>query len=354
MKSLAALIVAFILSGQATALATIQRPKKPKNIILMIGDGMGLVHLYAAYVAQGGHSDIYQFAQHIGLSITASANDFITDSAAGATAISIGKKTNNGMIGVLPDSSKVETIAETAAAAGLSTGAVVTCELPHATPASFYAHQPSRKMYPQIVNDMTRNPAAHMLIGGGLPYFDTNALKTNGYSVSVGIEAMWKNTGARQICFIDTLKEPLPFSKRGSTLVKGSAHAVQQLSKNKKGFFLMIEGSQIDWGAHNNDSAHVIDEAIDFDLTAREMLRWAKNDKNTLVIITADHECGGLTMHDFDKGNKRPTMNFSTGHHTAEPVPVYAFGPGSEMFSGVYQNTDIYGKMMNLLNLKTK
>ncbi len=320
----------------------------------MIGDGTGLVHLYAAYVAKGGQLDIYAFAKHIGLSITASANDFVTDSAAGATALSIGSKTNNGMIGVLPDSSKRETIAETAAKKGLSTGAVVTCELPHATPAAFYAHQPSRKMYAEIVKDMTANTAASILIGGGLPYFDTNALKSAGYSVSVGTETMSKNTGKRQICFIDTLKEPLPVAQRGPTLVHGSVHAIQHLSKNKKGFFLMIEGSQIDWGAHNNDSAHTIAEAIDFDLAAGEVLKWAKNNKRTLVIITADHECGGLTLHDYDKVNKRPTMNFSSGHHTAEPVPVYAFGPGSEAFSGVYQNTAIYHKMMDLLNLKSK
>lgn len=349
MKHLAAMLAALLLSGQVQAAIYLKPPKRPKNIILMIGDGTGLVHLYAAYVAKGGQLDIYRFAQHIGLSITASADDFVTDSAAGATALSVGEKTNNGMIGVLPDSSSRETIAETAARHGMSTGAVVTCELPHATPASFYAHQPSRKMYPEIVADMTRNPAATILVGGGLPYFDTNALKANGYNVSIGMAAMKFNNGARQICFIDTFKEPLPASQRGSTLLNGTVHAIKHLSKNKKGFFLMVEGSQIDWGAHNNDSAHVIAEAIDFDQTAGEVLRWASQDKNTLVIITADHECGGLTLHGYDSVNSRPTMHFSTGHHTAEPVPVYAFGPGSEAFSGVYQNTEICHKMMKLL-----
>jgi alkaline phosphatase len=204
-------------------------------------------------------------------------------------------------------------------------------------------------MYSQIAADMTRNTATSILIGGGLPYFDTGALKKAGYSVSVGAEAMEKNQGKRQVCFTDTLKEPLPAPARGPILTKGSMHAIQHLSQNKNGFFLMIEGSQIDWGAHSNDSAHTIAEAIDFDNAAGEVLKWAQKDRNTLVIITADHECGGLTLHGYDKSSSRPVMHFSSGHHTAEPVPVYAFGPGAEAFSGVYQNTEIYHKIKRLL-----
>lgn len=111
----------------------------------------------------------------------------------------------------------------------------------------------------------------------------------------------------------------------------------------------MIEGSQIDWGAHNNDSAHTLAEAIDFDDAAGAVLEWAKKDKNTLVIITADHECGGLTLHGYHPKTQTPSMHFSSGHHTAEPVPVYAFGPGAEHFTGVYQNTEIYSKIRQLL-----
>lgn len=339
-----------LLAGQLSAFAFI-KPKKPKNIILMIGDGTGLVHLYAAYTANGGQLNIFDYAKAVGISITASFNDYITDSAAGATAFSTGQKTKNGMIGMGPDSIALKTIAESAFEKGMSTGAVVTCELPHATPASFYAHQPSRKMYPEIARNMTANKAATVLIGGGLPYFDTNALKNAGYSVTVGSDRMLKNSGNRQICFTDTMKEPLAAPQRGPVLSLGSKHAISMLSKNKKGFFLMIEGSQIDWGAHNNDSAHTLAEAIDFDNAAGEVLQWAKKDKRTLVIITADHECGGLTLHGYNKKDKTPVMHFSTGHHTAEPVPVFAFGPGSELFSGVYQNTAIYFKMMQLLGL---
>ena len=346
------IVLPFVLVFNSVAAGNL-KPRKPKNIILMIGDGTGLVHLYAAYTAKGGQLNIFDYAKAVGISITASLNDYITDSAAGATAFSTGQKTNNGIIGMGSDSTTLKTIAESAYENGMSTGVVVTCELPHATPASFYAHQPSRKKYKAIAADITQNPAATIMVGGGLPYFDTNALKKAGYCVSIGINAMQQNTGARQICFIDTLKEPLPAPSRGPALETGSMHAISKLSKNKKGFFLMIEGSQIDWGAHNNDSAHTIAEAIDFDNAAGEVLAWAKKDKNTLVVITADHECGGLTLHGYDAKNKRPVIHFSSGHHTAEPVPVYAFGPGAELFSGVYQNTAIYFKMMKLLNLQT-
>lgn len=319
----------------------------------MIGDGTGLAHLYAAYTAAGGQLSIYEFASFVGLSITASADDYVTDSAAGATAISTGVKTNNGMIGVAPDSASLPTISEIAAQNGLSTGTVVACELPHATPASFYAHQPSRKMYPQIARDMTNNTAT-IMIGGGLPYFDTAALKARGFAVSIGSDAMRLNQGKRQVCFYNGDSSVSRASVRGNALSDGSLHALSLLSQNRKGFFLMIEGSQIDWGAHDNDSAYVVEEALDFDRTAAAVLQWARNDGNTLVIITADHECGGLTLHGYDSLNRRATMNFSTGHHTAEPVPVYAFGPGAEAFAGVYQNTEIYHKMMKLLRLKAK
>lgn len=353
MKKTITFFLALIFSGQFSyCLAAMAPPKKPKNIILMVGDGMGLVHLYAAYVANGGKLDIYAYAQSIGLSITKSADNLITDSAAGATAFATGQKTNNGMVSVAPDSTKLPTIAEQACAAGKSTGIVVSCELPHATPAAFYAHQPSRRMYPQIVKDMSQS-CANVMIGGGFPYFDTTLLGKNGFQVSVGMAEMRGNNSNKQVCFYNADSVPRRFTQgRGDALREGSLHAIDILSKNKNGFFLMIEGSQIDWGGHDNDSAYVIEEAVDFDRTAGAVLQWALNDKNTLVIITADHECGGLTLTDFDSLSNRPYMNFSTGDHTAEPVPVYAFGPGAAVFSGVYENTEIYVKMKTLFKLK--
>jgi len=325
------------------------KPKKPKNIILMIGDGTGLAQLFAAYAANGFYLNIFSLAEVIGLSNTSSSDDFITDSAAGATAFSTGKKTKNGMLGMGPDSVAIETITETAEKKGKSTGVVVTCELPHATPAAFFAHQPNRNMYPQIVKDLYKSNM-NILVGGGFPYFDTVMLKKSNYNVALGIHEMQKNHAKKQVCFYNTDSFPAKYSAgRGDVLEAGSMHAIHELSKNKSGFFLMIEGSQIDWGGHDNDSAYVVDEALDFDRTAKKAIEWAKADGNTLVIITADHECGGLTLTGYDSAHKRPQMNFSTGHHTAIMVPVFAYGPGASVFGGVYENTEIYEKMRNLM-----
>lgn len=326
--------------------------KRPKNIILMIGDGTGLAQLYAGYAANRGTLSIFEFAQAIGLSNTSSDDNFITDSAAGANAFSTGKKTKNGMLGMGPDSTALETIAEKAAKKGLSTALVVSCELQHATPAAFYAHQPNRGMYPQITADLYRSPIS-ILVGGGLPYTDTSILKQQGFTISVGMDAMALNQGSRQVCFISADSAPARRSEgRGDALRKGSMHALQQVSKNRKGFFMMVEGSQIDWGCHNNDSNYVLEEVMDFDQTATAVLNWAKEDGNTLVIITADHECGGLTLTGWDSKNHKPYMDFSTTHHTAIMVPVFAYGPGAEQFTGVYENTAIYQKMVDLLGLK--
>ncbi|MBL7812422.1 MAG: alkaline phosphatase [Bacteroidetes bacterium] len=334
----------------AASLQASKPPRRPKNIILIIGDGTGLAQLYAAYTAKGGKLNIYQFAQYTGLSMTSSFDDYITDSGAGGTAISAGKKTRNGMVGTGPDSMPIPTLPELAAAKGLSTGTVVTCELTHATPASFFAHQPSRKMYPEIAKDMT-NGRGDLLIGGGYPYFDTAELRKRGFTTSIGMEAMKNNTGKRQICFYNTDSSVQKATVRGNALEMGCRHAVQKLSRNKKGFFLMVEGSQVDWGGHDNDSAYLLNEALDLDSAAGFLFRWAMTDKRTLVIVTADHECGGLTLHGKNTWTGHPVMHFSTGHHTAEPVPVYAFGPGAAHFTGVYENTELFFRMKKLLRL---
>ena len=116
----------------------------------------------------------------------------------------------------------------------------------------------------------------------------------------------------------------------------------------------MIEGSQIDWGGHENDSNYVISEVMDFDSTIAEVINWAKKDGETLVIITADHETGGLSLIGYDKKNNKPAMHFSTGHHSGIPVPVFAYGPGSELFAGVYENTEIHDKILQLLQMSKK
>ena len=329
-------------------------PKKVKNVILMIGDGTGLAQWSAAQATIPQKLQVFSLAQYLGLSMTSSSNDYITDSGAGATAFSIGQKTYNGAIGVTKDSQPEFTLSERLHVKGKATGLVATCGLTHATPASFYAHQPSRKLDKQIANDFYGG-FIDVAIGGGLKFFDTSKLRESGHKVYVGHSNLETINDKQFVSFYDTNEHPPKFlNGRGDFERKASMAAIRNLNQNKNGFFLMIEGSQIDWGGHENDSNYVISEVLDFDSTIAEVINWANKDGETLVIITADHETGGLSLIGYDKKNNKPAMHFSTGHHSGIPVPVFAFGPGSELFAGVYENTEIHDKILQLLQMSKK
>ena len=374
------------LFGASSAFGKPKKPIKPKHIVLIIGDGTGLAQwsAYNAKRTQGINSMdsaavVFTDFPVIGFSLTSSADAFITDSGAGATALATGKKANNYMIGMAADSSKPITISEIAHLQGKSTGIAVTCELTHATPGSFFAHQPSRKLMNEIGADFITGMSPHDLadlqerngqtdvgsqfvkkgsidvaLGGGRKYFDTNALKNNGYAIGTGYEAMkqLQNQGRRVVFYDD---QPFPpkahegRNKEGMYLADASESVLNTMFLNPKGSFTMIEGSQVDWAGHENDSTYLMAEMEDFDVAIRRLIAMAKADKNTLVIVTADHETGGLSLTDWDKARKQPAMHFSTGHHTGIPVPVFAYGPGAELFSGAYQNTAIFTKIQDLL-----
>lgn len=360
-------LLPFSLAAQTTAAGQKKyKGKKPKNIILMIGDGTGLAQWCAAMATQNSMLAVFDWATFVGLSLTASANDWITDSAAGATAFSAGKKTNNGMISVAPDTSKLKTIVEMAEAKGLNTGLVATCALQHATPAAFYAHNVSRKNYVEIGRDFWSSGIDYAA-GGGWVHFDSTdinknekagLMSPNKYKMCFGLNAnvQSKKNAANLLRFYDKNEHPPALQKGRSALWldSTSGEAINFLKhKSKAGFFLMIEGSQIDWGGHDNDSNYVVTETLEFDSVIRNVMKWAKADGNTLVIVTADHETGGLSLtHRDTAASTVPRMQFSTKEHTGIAVPVFAYGPGAELFSGVYQNTEIFHKMVQLLNLK--
>ena len=374
------------LFGASSAFGKPKKPIKPKHIVLIIGDGTGLAQwsAYNAKRTQGINSMdsaaiVFTDFPVIGFSLTSSADAFITDSGAGATALATGKKANNYMIGMAADSSKPITISEIAHHMGKSTGIAVTCELTHATPGSFFAHQPSRKLMNEIGADFITGMSPHDLadlqerngqtdvgsqfvkkgsidvaLGGGRKYFDTNALKNNGYAIGTGYEAMKQlQNQSRRVVFYDD--QPFPpkahegRNKEGMYLADASESVLNTMFLNPKGSFTMIEGSQVDWAGHENDSTYLMAEMEDFDVAIRRVIAMAKADKNTLVIVTADHETGGLSLTDWDKARSQPAMHFSTGHHTGIPVPVFAYGPGAELFSGAYQNTAIFTKIQDLL-----
>ena len=374
------------LFGASSAFGKPKKPIKPKHIVLIIGDGTGLAQwsAYNAKRTQGINSMdsaaiVFTDFPVIGFSLTSSADAFITDSGAGATALATGKKANNYMIGMAADSTKPITISEIAHRMGKSTGIAVTCELTHATPGSFFAHQPSRKLMNEIGADFITGMSPHDLadlqerngqtdvgsqfvkkgsidvaLGGGRKYFDTNALKNNGYAIGTGYEAMKQlQNQSRRVVFYDD--QPFPpkahegRNKEGMYLADASESVLNTMFLNPKGSFTMIEGSQVDWAGHENDSTYLMAEMEDFDVAIRRVIAMAKADKNTLVIVTADHETGGLSLTDWDKARSQPAMHFSTGHHTGIPVPVFAYGPGAELFSGAYQNTAIFTKIQDLL-----
>ena len=327
--------------------------KKPKNIIFLIGDGMGISQITAANTR---NKDFLHLARckHIGFSKTNSTK-YITDSAAGATAFSIGKKTFNGSIGLDKDSIPHKTILEIAEENKLATGMVSTSTITHATPASFIAHQPSRKMYEEIALDFLKTDI-DVFIGGGKNHFTTRKdgkdltvdLKNNGYELIYSLEQLKETKSLKIAALLADDGMPTMSEGRGNMLEKSSLKAIEVLSKNEKGFFLMIEGSQIDWGGHDNNSEYIIEEMIDFDNVIGNILDFADKNKETLVVITADHETGGYALVEGDLVTGNIEGRFSTDYHTGTMVPVFAYGPGAEAFMGIYHNTSIYDKFMKL------
>jgi alkaline phosphatase len=332
--------------------------RKPQNIILIIGDGMGATQMYAAMTVSKKTLNVER-CHYIGFSKTSSASDYITDSGAGGTAISTGYKTYNGAIGVDKDSIPRKTILEYAELNGLSTGLVATSTITHATPASFISHVKNRNSEEAIALDFL-NCDIDVFVGGGRKMFASrtdhlnllDSLKNRGYSIfDRAKDAL--NSKAKKIVCLTALEHNPPVEKgRGDMLLDGTLTAINTLKNNKKGFFLMVEGSQIDWGNHANNARYVVSEVLDMDKSIGAALDFAQKNGNTLVIITADHESGGMTVLGFDEKADTIKAAFSTKGHTPVMVPVYAFGPGAEEFTGIYENTALFEKMMKLYGFK--
>lgn len=322
------------------------KPRKVKNVIFMIGDGMGLNQLYAGMTANGGNLNIER-CTHIGLAKTYSANSYITDSAAGGTALATGNKTNNGMIGMNADSVAVKSVLSMAEEAGMATGLVATVRITHATPAAFYAHQINRGMYEEIAVEMLTS-GVDFFVGGGRNNFEVRKDSLN-YSDSL------RNANYNIVYSIDSVEAPvlLPFgalcansdmpkaSERGNFLPDAVDLAIKSLDARREGFFLMVEGSQIDYQSHGNNTEGVVDEVLDFDRAIRVALDFAERDGETLVVITADHETGGMTIMNGSYNDSTITAQFNTGGHTGTMVPIYSFGPQANQFTGIMENTEI-------------
>lgn len=328
-----------------------------KNIIFLVGDGMGTSQVYAGLVANKGASYLKSMPVS-GYSKTNSSDELITDSAAGATAFSIGKKTYNGAIGVDENEVPKKTILEMSEEKGLATGLISSCAITHATPASFIAHQQNRGMQEEIAADFLKTDI-DLFIGGGRKYFNKRTdgrdllteLEAKGYDVVTTMDSLQFATSGSVAALIEE-DHPAPVALgRNDMLMVASEFAIEKLQKNDKGFFLMIEGSQIDWGGHDNNVPYIVTEMLDFDKTLGEVLKFAAKDGETLVVVTADHETGGFSVNGGSLETGVVEGKFTTGGHTAVMVPVFAYGPQAELFSGIMENTDIFFKFKKVLGL---
>lgn len=330
--------------------------KKVKNVILMIGDGMSLAHMYTAWTANRGQLWL-ENAQYTGLSKTWCTNRLVCDSGSGGTALATGQKTCYHAVGTDPQGNPLTTLCDLAKAKGKSAGIAVTCRLWDATPCDFSCHNLDRDKEQELIGDYPTSGLDYAF-GGGAKYFTNRAdgrdifkeLEANGYHVSRTWDdlAAWKSGKVFAVPYdVDT---PLP-DERGDLLARASLKGIELLNQNRNGFFMMVEGSQLDDYGHFNQLDLLMKETLDFDQTIGKMMKWAAQDGETLVVVTADHETGGLTLVDGNKDEGKVTCCFSTKSHSGVMVPVYAFGPGSEQFSGIMENTDIFKKIKALMKL---
>ncbi|MFA5814813.1 MAG: alkaline phosphatase [Bacteroidales bacterium] len=360
MKKVALLLILplFVVITVCGSIPSVPKGTRPViNIILMIGDGMGTSQIYAGYTLNHGHLNLERI-RNIGFSKTHSTS-YVTDSGAGGTAISTGNKTYNGAIGVDSTGKPVKTILEWAEEYGKATGLVATCAITHATPASFISHQAKRSDYELIADDFMKTDI-DVFIGGGRDHFQkrkdsvdlTAKLRDKGYTVAYTIEDI-KNVQTGPVAgFLAPVHQPKWLEGRGNQLTESVNEAIRLLASDKDGFFLMIEGSQIDWGGHANDINYLATEMVDFDNAIGAVLDFALKNGETLVIVTADHETGGLGLNGGNLATGEIKAGFTGTGHTGVMVPVFSYGPHSEIFTGFQENTDLFFKMMDAFGFR--
>ncbi|WP_439647968.1 alkaline phosphatase [Cohnella mopanensis] len=437
----ASVAITALTTGLTPGFATAKKEETPKvkNVIFLIGDGMGQSYTSAyRYMKDNPKTPVKEKTEFdkylVGAQMTYPDDEHqnITDSASAATAMSAGVKTYNAAIAVDTKQNDVKTVLEAAKEKGKSTGLVATSEITHATPAAYGAHDINRKNMDAIANDyfddrINKKHKIDVLLGGGLNNFVrkdrnlTDEFKKDGYSYVTDRESLLKDTNKQILGLFAPggLDKAIDRNDKTPSLQEMTKAAIQRLSTNKNGFFLMVEGSQIDWAGHDNDIVAAMSEMADFEKAFKEAIDFAKKDGHTLVVATADHSTGGLSIgangeYNFDVSpikaakrtpdfmaaeivagadaaatlkkyinldltaeeiksvvdeaaskdvtkidnaieaifNVRSFTGWTTGGHTGEDVPVYAFGPGKEKFAGLIDNTDnakiifslIYGK----------
>ncbi len=342
-RKLPAALLFWIVVAQSAAGAP-----SPKNVIFFIGDGMGFEHVTAAGYYTGGTLSFQTFPYQ-GAVTTFSADSAVTDSAAAGTALATGYKVSNGVVSTaIPgDGSELQTLVEYSQNRGKATGLVTTTTMTHATPACFGAHEPSRNNTAQIAGDYLSQTRPNVLFGGGAYGMTVPSAVAAGYTVV---------TTASDMLGLDTSTEMMVSGQFGSThlpyeydgvgtlphLSEMASTALDILDNDQEGFFLMVEGGRIDHAAHAHDIQRDIHETIEFANAVQVAVDWAVGRSDTLILVTADHETGGLSVLQDNGPGAYPTVAWTTSGHTGVNVPVYAWGANAELVTGVLDNTDMF------------
>ncbi|HEA20555.1 MAG TPA: alkaline phosphatase [Pricia antarctica] len=322
--------------------ATDGSDKAVKNVILMIGDGNGLAQISATALANKGSLSLTQL-KNLGFLKTQSFDDFTTDSAGAGTAIATGKKVPNRAIGTGNAGVHEENIMELLSKRGFVSGIVTTDEISGATPSAFYAHQTDRSMTEEILNDLLKSPLSLFISEGNRDTIKNNAMGEYAMLASLDEVANYKKEKVGYFTNGNTT------SNNNSQLAAATDSALQFLKNKDKSFFLLVEGAKIDTYAHENSIGGVISEGISFDKAVTASLKFADSNPGTLVIVTADHETGGLTLPQGNAEKNEIEGDFTTHDHTGMMVPIFAYGPQSDEFQGVYENTEVFNKILKIL-----
>lgn len=324
------------------------------GIILLIGDGMGITQAASGFFSNNNDLAMFKL-KNMGYARTYSKSGFTTDSAASGTTYGTGKKTKNGFVGMDEDSIAVLNVSEKISPKGYVSGIVTTDNIAGATPSSFYAHVPARGLTAEILGQLSKSNL-DFFAGGDVSLLEKHVteienMRNAGFTVITDYTTIPQHKAANRIGLIANdadVKSIL--DGRGDFLPVTTRYALDFLSsKQSNGFFLMVEGAQIDWGSHNNDTGYTVTEVIDFDRAISEALKFADSRDDILVIITADHETGGMTLPTGNYSENQVRAIYTTGGHTGMLVPVFAYGPYSQEFRGLMENTDIHDKIIDIL-----
>ena len=425
--------------------------KGPQNVILLIGDGMGMGQIEIARKLEYGKDGrlFMESLPHTALVHTESANNLVTDSAAGGTALATGRKTNNGMIGVTPDGKEADSILDLFKKNGKKAGIISTNTITDATPAAFTASVSNRWSGQDEIARQQLESGVDVLLGGGRAYFKPEKqsgrdllkeAKQKGYAYAVNREELLSAKGSKLLGlfnegYMNFKSDRQILESKEPSLKEMTEKAIDILSKGEQGFFLMAEGARIDHASHAGDITGIWKETIEFDEAVKFAVEWAQKDKETLVLIVADHETMGisasepldihhlkevkaspqymasqlakddnrgiyrsesvknvlkkyanidLTEKEIESFNRKLQNTdsqvypqslaaweigsliaekyhggiltgtvralSSTGGHTGNMIPLFAYGNGSEAFTGVLENTDIPKKIAGLMD----